>query len=118
SRWFATAGRAAGRARSSCSRTRASRSASSRRATGSLGRMAVLEGKPAPAQQGTVVRAVELTRRFGEGDTAVEIAGEEITALNDGKLTRLRRRHIGFVFQFFNLLPMLTAEENVVLPLS
>ncbi|HZR96984.1 MAG TPA: ABC transporter ATP-binding protein [Gaiellaceae bacterium] len=124
--------------------------------------MAVLEGKPAPAQQGTVVRAVELTRRFGEGDTAVdalrgisldvragelvavmgpsgsgkstlmhilagldkptsgtvEIAGEEITALNDGKLTRLRRRHIGFVFQFFNLLPMLTAEENVVLPLS
>ena len=37
---------------------------------------------------------------------------------NDGKLTRLRRQHIGFVFQFFNLLPMLTAEENVVLPLS
>ena len=38
--------------------------------------------------------------------------------LNDTQLTRLRREHIGFVFQFFNLLPMLTAEENVLLPLS
>jgi len=48
----------------------------------------------------------------------VTIAGEEITSLDDRKLTLLRRRHIGFVFQFFNLLPMLTAEENVLLPLS
>ena len=48
----------------------------------------------------------------------VTIAGTEITTLPDSKLTRLRREHIGFVFQFFNLLPMLTAEENVVLPLS
>jgi putative ABC transport system ATP-binding protein len=48
----------------------------------------------------------------------VEIAGAEITKLSDAMLTRLRREHIGFVFQFFNLLPMLTAEENVVLPLS
>jgi putative ABC transport system ATP-binding protein len=48
----------------------------------------------------------------------VSIAGTEITALRDTDLTKLRRRHIGFVFQFFNLLPMLTAEENVVLPLS
>src|SRR5215472_10471411 len=48
----------------------------------------------------------------------VTIAGTEITTLDDRKLTRLRRDHIGFVFQFFNLLPMLTAEENVVLPLS
>jgi putative ABC transport system ATP-binding protein len=48
----------------------------------------------------------------------VEIAGTEITGLNDSALTRLRREHIGFVFQFFNLLPMLTAEENIVLPLS
>jgi putative ABC transport system ATP-binding protein len=46
----------------------------------------------------------------------VEIAGTEINSLDDGELTRLRRRHIGFVFQFFNLLPMLTAEENVLLP--
>jgi putative ABC transport system ATP-binding protein len=48
----------------------------------------------------------------------VEIAGTEITALGDSQLTKLRREHIGFVFQFFNLLPMLDAEENVVLPLS
>jgi len=48
----------------------------------------------------------------------VEVAGESVTKLNDNDLTRLRRRSIGFIFQFFNLLPMLTAEENVVLPLS
>jgi len=48
----------------------------------------------------------------------VSIAGTEITRLSDAEMTRLRREHIGFVFQFFNLLPMLTAEENVVLPLS
>jgi putative ABC transport system ATP-binding protein len=48
----------------------------------------------------------------------VQIAGEEITTMGDSELTKLRRRRIGFVFQFFNLLPMLTAEENVVLPLS
>jgi putative ABC transport system ATP-binding protein len=112
--------------------------------------------------EGTVVSARDLKRRYGEGDTAVDalrgvaldvkvgelvgvmgpsgsgkstlmhilagldkptsgtvtIAGEEITTLDDKSLTLLRRRHIGFVFQFFNLLPMLTAEENVVLPLS
>jgi putative ABC transport system ATP-binding protein len=125
--------------------------------------MAVIEeGVPAPAQQGTVVQAEGVTRRYGQGATAVDalrgvslavtagelvavmgpsgsgkstlmhilagldkptsgsvsIAGTEITTLDDGKITRLRRKHIGFVFQFFNLLPMLTAEENVVLPLS
>src|SRR2546430_5199314 len=48
----------------------------------------------------------------------VMIAGTEITNLNDSQLTHLRREHIGFVFQFFNLLPMLTAEENIVLPLT
>jgi len=48
----------------------------------------------------------------------VEIAGENIGKMDDSDLTKLRRRHVGFVFQFFNLLPMLTAEENVVLPLS
>jgi putative ABC transport system ATP-binding protein len=46
-----------------------------------------------------VVRAEDVTRRYGE-------------------VTLLRRKHIGFVFQFYNLLPMLTAEENVLLPLS
>jgi len=48
----------------------------------------------------------------------VSIDGVELTTLKDNDLTKLRRRHIGFVFQFFNLLPMLTAEENVTLPLS
>ena len=48
----------------------------------------------------------------------VTIGGTELTKLNDSDLTKLRREHIGFVFQFFNLLPMLTAEENITLPLS
>jgi putative ABC transport system ATP-binding protein len=109
-----------------------------------------------------VVTATDVTRRYGEGDTAVDalrgvslevrkgqltavmgpsgsgkstlmhilagldkptsgevtIAGTKLSALNDNELTKLRRRHIGFVFQFFNLLPMLNAEENVVLPLT
>ena len=49
---------------------------------------------------------------------SVKIGGTEITRLSDTDLTKLRRQHVGFVFQFFNLLPMLTAEENVLLPLS
>ncbi|MGZ8706260.1 MAG: ABC transporter ATP-binding protein [Gaiellaceae bacterium] len=111
---------------------------------------------------GSVLSAAELTRRYGEGDTAVDalrgvsidvpkgqltavmgpsgsgkstlmnilagldkptsgevtIAGTAISKLSDSDLTKLRRRHIGFIFQFFNLLPMLTAEENILLPLS
>jgi putative ABC transport system ATP-binding protein len=49
---------------------------------------------------------------------SVQIAGTEITTLGDTDLTKLRRRHIGFIFQFFNLLPMLSARENVLLPLT
>jgi len=49
---------------------------------------------------------------------SVVVADQEITTLGDTELTKLRRQHIGFVFQFFNLLPMLTAEENVTLPLA
>ncbi len=111
---------------------------------------------------GAVVTARDITRVYGEGDTAVNalcgvsidvgrgkltavmgpsgsgkstlmhilagldkpttgdvaIDGTNISELNDTELTKLRRRHIGFVFQFFNLLPMLTAEENIVLPLE
>ena len=111
---------------------------------------------------GAVVVAHDVTRRYGEGDTAVDalrgvsvdiapakatavmgpsgsgkstlmhilagldkptsgsvaIAGTEITTLKDSDLTKLRRNHIGFVFQFFNLLPMLTAEENLELPMT
>ncbi|HEX6653702.1 MAG TPA: ABC transporter ATP-binding protein [Thermoleophilaceae bacterium] len=48
----------------------------------------------------------------------VEIAGEDITAMGDKQLTLLRRKHIGFVFQAFNLVPTLNAEENITLPLS
>jgi putative ABC transport system ATP-binding protein len=51
-------------------------------------------------------------------DGEVRIDGTSIAELSDTELTKLRRRHIGFVFQFFNLLPMLTAEENILLPLE
>ena len=49
---------------------------------------------------------------------SVRIDGTEITTLGDTDLTKLRRKHIGFIFQFFNLLPMLTARENMLLPLT
>jgi putative ABC transport system ATP-binding protein len=48
----------------------------------------------------------------------IQLDGQEITGLDDKQLTKLRRDKLGFVFQFFNLLPVLTAEENLVLPLS
>jgi putative ABC transport system ATP-binding protein len=111
---------------------------------------------------GAVVTATDLSRRYGEGEAAVDalrgvslavgagelvavmgpsgsgkstlmhllaaldkptsgtvtIAGEDVGHLSDRGVTLLRRQHIGFVFQFFNLLPMLSAEENVLLPLS
>lgn len=49
---------------------------------------------------------------------SVEVDGTDITKLDDGELTQLRRDKLGFVFQFFNLLPVLSAEENILLPLS
>jgi putative ABC transport system ATP-binding protein len=108
------------------------------------------------------VTAHEISRRYGEGDTAVDalrgvslevergkltaimgpsgsgkstlmhilaaldlptagyvtLAGTRLGQLSDNDVTRLRREHIGFIFQFFNLLPMLTADENIKLPLS
>jgi putative ABC transport system ATP-binding protein len=48
----------------------------------------------------------------------VTLGGVELTALGDGELTQLRRDRIGFIFQTFNLLPVLSAEENILLPLS
>jgi putative ABC transport system ATP-binding protein len=48
----------------------------------------------------------------------VYVAGEDVTRMDDTELTKLRRDHIGFIFQFFNLLPMLTAAENIALPLK
>ena len=122
-----------------------------------------LEDAPVAApNQGSLVAASGLVRRFGEGSSAVDalrgvtldleagrmtaimgpsgsgkstlmhllagldtptegsivLDGVEITGLSEKKLTQLRRDTIGFVFQFFNLLPMLTAEENVTLPLA
>ena len=111
---------------------------------------------------GQVVIASDVSRRYGEGEAAVDalvdvstgfergrftaimgpsgsgkstlmhilagldaptsgtvtLDGQEITGLDDGALTKLRRDKLGFVFQFFNLLPVLSAEENLVLPLS
>ena len=49
---------------------------------------------------------------------SVVIDGVELDSLDDRKLTELRRDKLGFVFQFFNLLPVLSAEENITLPLS
>ena len=48
----------------------------------------------------------------------VTIAGTRLGELSDKDITKIRRKHIGFVFQFFNLLPMLTASENIQLPLT
>jgi putative ABC transport system ATP-binding protein len=48
----------------------------------------------------------------------IVIKGQEITRMDDAALTRMRRKNIGFVFQFFNLLPTLTIQENVALPLE
>ena len=49
---------------------------------------------------------------------SIQLDGTELTGLGDDALTRLRRERIGFVFQSFNLLPMLTAEQNILLPLE
>jgi putative ABC transport system ATP-binding protein len=46
----------------------------------------------------------------------LEVAGHSLASLRDDALTRLRREKIGFIFQFFNLLPTMTARENVMLP--
>ena len=48
----------------------------------------------------------------------VLLAGTDLTALDEQARTRFRRRHVGFIFQFFNLIPVLTVEENVLLPLD
>ena len=71
---------------------------------------------PSGSGKSTLMHILAGLDRPTEG--TVEIDGVEITRLKDTELTKLRREHIGFVFQFFNLLPMLTAEENVTLPMS
>jgi putative ABC transport system ATP-binding protein len=79
------------------------------------GRMTAVMG-PSGSGKSTLMHILAGLDQPTEG--TVRIAGLEVSSMTDRELTRLRRRHIGFVFQFFNLLPMLTAEENVVLPLS
>jgi putative ABC transport system ATP-binding protein len=71
---------------------------------------------PSGSGKSTLMHILAALDRPSSGE--VWIDGTAVTKLGDSQLTRLRRRHIGFVFQFFNLLPMLTAEENIVLPLE
>src|SRR4051812_20648249 len=71
---------------------------------------------PSGSGKSTLMHILAGLDRPTEG--SVMVAGQDITRMSDNDLTLLRREHIGFIFQFFNLLPMLTAQENVVLPLS
>jgi putative ABC transport system ATP-binding protein len=80
-----------------------------------LGQLVAVMG-PSGSGKSTLMHALAGLDQPTSGSIA--IAGTEIAGLDDARLTRLRREHIGFVFQFFNLLPMLTAEENAILPLS
>src|SRR5690349_4815794 len=79
------------------------------------GRLTAVMG-PSGSGKSTLMHILAGLDRPTEG--SVTIAGQDITRLSDNDLTLLRREHIGFIFQFFNLLPMLTAAENIVLPLS
>ena len=79
------------------------------------GKMTAVMG-PSGSGKSTLMHILAGLDKPTSGD--VQIAGTEITTLGDNDLTKLRREHIGFVFQFFNLLPMLTARENVLLPLT
>jgi len=53
----------------------------------------------------------------GTSDGEITLAGQPLSRLSDNEITVVRRRKVGFIFQFYNLLPTLTAEENISLPL-
>jgi putative ABC transport system ATP-binding protein len=84
-------------------------------ATFERGRFSAIMG-PSGSGKSTLMHILAGLDRPTSGSVVLD--GVEITALEDGDLTRLRRDKLGFIFQFFNLLPVLTAEENIVLPLS
>jgi putative ABC transport system ATP-binding protein len=79
------------------------------------GRMTAIMG-PSGSGKSTLMHLLAGLDTPTEGSIVVD--GVDITKLSEKKLTKLRRDTIGFVFQFFNLLPMLTAEENITLPLE
>ena len=79
------------------------------------GRFSAIMG-PSGSGKSTLMHILAGLDRPTSGSVAIEDV--EITTLDDGDLTKLRRDKLGFIFQFFNLLPVLTAEENIVLPLS
>jgi putative ABC transport system ATP-binding protein len=79
------------------------------------GRLTAVMG-PSGSGKSTLMHILAGLDEPSEG--SVQLDGTEMTTLSDTELTQLRRDKIGFVFQFFNLLPMLTARENVLLPLS
>jgi putative ABC transport system ATP-binding protein len=80
-----------------------------------MGRLTAVMG-PSGSGKSTLMHILAGLDKPTSGKVAV--AGVDITDMDDAALTRLRRDHIGFIFQFFNLLPMLTAGENIVLPLK
>jgi putative ABC transport system ATP-binding protein len=71
---------------------------------------------PSGSGKSTLMHLLAGLDRPTEG--TVHIGGEDVGAMSDAQLTKLRRRHVGFIFQAFNLLPVLSAEENVTLPLA
>jgi putative ABC transport system ATP-binding protein len=79
------------------------------------GRFAAIMG-PSGSGKSTLMHLLAGLDRPTSG--TVSIAGVELTELDEHALTQLRRDRIGFIFQTFNLLPVLSAEENILLPLS
>jgi putative ABC transport system ATP-binding protein len=79
------------------------------------GEIAVLVGRSGSGKS-TLLNLIAGIDRPTSGRVVVD--GTDLTALDEDTRTRFRRRRIGFVFQFFNLIPLLTVEENLLLPLE